>query len=83
MRSIKQVVQEDRLNRRRNKTQSRVIASSSSDDSAFQSLDESGMSYKNRVDSGKPRRIISIVLYLFNYWLLCFYRHLQSNGGRK
>lgn len=49
---IKQAVQEDRLKRRRTKGQSLVVASG--DDTPFELNAESGLSYKNRVDSGKP-----------------------------
>lgn len=51
MDKIKQAVQEDRIRRRRTKGQSRVIGSD--DDTSFESYDDSGLSYKNRVDSGE------------------------------
>ncbi len=51
MEKIKQLIVEDRLRRRRTKGQSVVMASSSSDTS-FGSYNDSGLSYKNRVDSG-------------------------------
>lgn len=50
---IKQAVQEDRIKRRRTKGQSLVVASG--DDTTFESYTESGLSYKNRVDSGECR----------------------------
>ena len=50
MDAIQQAVQEDRINRRRTKTQSKVIASP---DVTLDYLNESGLSFKNKVDSGK------------------------------
>ena len=49
MAQIKQVVAEDRLRRRRTKGQSVVTASP---DSSSASYNDSGISYKNQVDSG-------------------------------
>lgn len=49
--SIKQAVQEDRLRRRRTKGQSKVM--SSAEDTSFESYNESGLSYRNKVDSGE------------------------------
>ena len=48
---IKEVVLDDKIKRRRSKAQSRVIASSSSDLS--DTLNYSGLTYRNKVDSGK------------------------------
>ena len=50
MAEIKQVVVEDRLKRRRTKGQSVVVAGSS--DGTFVTYNDSGLSYKNRIDSG-------------------------------
>lgn len=50
MARIKQAVQEDRLRRRRTKGQSMVVASP--EDNSIE-YNDSGMSYKNRVDSGE------------------------------
>ena len=51
MAQVKQVVLEDRLRRRRTKGQSVVVASPS--DGSVASYNDSGLSYKNKVDSGK------------------------------
>lgn len=50
MANIHQAVQEDKLRRKRKKSQSKVMASNSTDSVSFS---DSGMSYKNRVDSGE------------------------------
>lgn len=53
MDTIKEVVHDDKIKRRRNKGQSRVITSSDSE--LPDTLDASGLSYRNKVDSGKAK----------------------------
>ncbi len=53
MDQIKKAVHEDRISMRRSKTQSKVIASPGGGDDSPPSLRESGLSYKNKVDSGE------------------------------
>lgn len=60
MESIKQVMQEDRLKRRRTKAQSRVMTSD--EDTLLESFSDSGLSYKNKVDSGKLKLLGVITL---------------------
>lgn len=78
MESIKQAVQEDRLKRRRTKAQTKVTGAPSNDLS--QSFNESGISYKNRVDSGKFQKKKEKKK---GEDLLFVYRNLQSDGRGK
>lgn len=52
MECIKNAIQDDRLRRRRTKGQSMVVASDDTDHLPSFS-DDTGMSYKNRIDSGE------------------------------